>query len=91
VSYFLIFSSVLCAWAMLRMMGSERSLRIREIEARVKKAAEPPPPPSNEPIAVGGPAPATPPAQPTQPKPAAAKPPQKPAAKAPAASSKQKH
>ena len=86
--YFLIFSSVLCGWAMLRLMGGERAQRIREIEARVRKAAEPPPPPTDEPIAVGGPAPVTPPAQP---KAAAAKPAQKPAPKTAAPAAKQKH
>jgi len=44
MNYFIILGCVVCGWAMLRMMGTERSLMLRDLEARHrrehKKAAQ---------------------------------------------------
>ena len=58
MNYFLVISCVVCGWAMLRVIGSERSHLIQDLEARARKAAEKPPPKPEEPLSVGGPAPA---------------------------------
>jgi hypothetical protein len=69
MNYFIITGCVVCGWAMLRMMGAERSRMVRDLEVRhrreAKKAAET----SNaDPSAAGIPPPAAkpPPAQPAK-------------------------
>jgi hypothetical protein len=89
MTFFLVLSCVVCAWAMLRVVGGERTQGIREIESRLKKEAEKPKVDPDEPITVGGPdsmpqamgaaKPAPPPAKPSPP---AAKKPPAPAQKA---------
>jgi hypothetical protein len=49
MTYFLIFSCVVAGWAMLRMMGSERTQMIKDLETQLrreekqKSAAQPAP------------------------------------------------
>jgi hypothetical protein len=49
MTWFLVISCVVCGWAMLRIIGSERTTLIAELEARLKKEAPPPPPPPADP------------------------------------------
>ncbi len=86
MTFFLVLSCVVCAWAMLRVVGGERTQQIREIESRLKKQAEKPKVDPDEPIVVGGPDPmphstgaAKPPPPPAKPTPPAAKKPAAPA------------
>jgi len=44
MTWFLIASCVLSAWAMLRLMGSERTQMLRDLETRLRN--EPPPAPA---------------------------------------------
>jgi hypothetical protein len=49
MTYFLTFSCVIGGWAMLRMMGTERTEMMRELEMRLRQeqqTASPPPPPA---------------------------------------------
>jgi hypothetical protein len=38
MTYFLIFSGVICAWAMLRLMGDERTRMLQDQEATLRAA-----------------------------------------------------
>ena len=40
MNYIILTSCVLCGWAMLRMMGSERSQMLRELEIRLWREAK---------------------------------------------------
>jgi len=40
MNYFIITGCVVCGWAMLRMMGTERSQMLRELEARLRREAK---------------------------------------------------
>jgi hypothetical protein len=40
MSYFLVIGCILCVWAVLLVMGSERTQRVREIEKRVRSQAK---------------------------------------------------
>jgi 16S rRNA U1498 N3-methylase RsmE len=40
MNYFIIFGCVVCGWAMLRMMGTERSQMLRDMEARLRREAK---------------------------------------------------
>jgi hypothetical protein len=88
MTYFLIISCVVSGWAMLRLMGSERTQMIKELEADLRKQQEleqqnsPPPAETAEPL------PAATPPKAAAPKPAPPKPTVP--AKAPAAT-KSKH
>jgi hypothetical protein len=39
MTYFLIISCVLCGWAMLRVMGSERAYLVKELERNLRREA----------------------------------------------------
>lgn len=50
MTYFLVIGCVVCGWAMLRIIGAERTIRLDELEARMKaEAPKPPPPPKPTP------------------------------------------
>ncbi|MGA2442470.1 MAG: hypothetical protein ABSH08_16070 [Tepidisphaeraceae bacterium] len=66
MNYFLIIGCVVCGWAMLRMMGTERSQMLRDLEARHRRESKKAAQNSNaDPFAIGSPsgAPKPPPTQ----------------------------
>jgi hypothetical protein len=40
MTYFIAFACVVCAWAVLRLLGSERAALMADMESRVRKAAK---------------------------------------------------
>jgi len=40
MNYFLVISCVLCGWAMLRLMGSERAHLVKELERNLRREAK---------------------------------------------------
>ncbi|MGD0139818.1 MAG: hypothetical protein ABSD28_13145 [Tepidisphaeraceae bacterium] len=69
MNYFIITGCVVCGWAMLRMMGTERSQMLRELEARLRREAKKAAQTSNaDPSTVGSvpPVPKPPPPQPAK-------------------------
>jgi hypothetical protein len=54
MTWFFVCGAVLCGWAMLRTMGSERERRLREREAAAAANQAPPPSPApSKPAAPG--------------------------------------
>jgi hypothetical protein len=90
MTFFLILSCVVCAWAILRVVGGERTQQIRAIESRLKKEAEKPKVDPDEPIVVGGPDPMPQSSGPAKPPPPA-KPTPPAAKKLPASAQNAKH
>jgi hypothetical protein len=44
MNYFLVISCVLCGWAMLRVMGSERAQLVKDLEKNLRREARRAPP-----------------------------------------------
>jgi len=40
MNYFLIIGCVLCGWAMLRVIGSERAQMVKDLERRLRREAK---------------------------------------------------
>jgi hypothetical protein len=40
MNYFLVISCVVCGWAMLRLMGSERAQMVRDLERQLRREAK---------------------------------------------------
>jgi hypothetical protein len=56
MSYFLVISCVFCAWAMLRVVGDERTQMVKEVERQVRRVAKTAlPAPAGPPIAASPP------------------------------------
>jgi hypothetical protein len=54
MNYFLVISCVLCGWAMLRVMGSERAQLVKDLEKNLRREARRAPPAPN-PVATNSP------------------------------------
>jgi hypothetical protein len=55
MTYFLIISCVLCGWAMLRVIGSERVHLVKELERNLRREARMAPAAPNPPAAEDSP------------------------------------
>lgn len=58
MDYFLLIGCVLCGWAMLGLIGDERTHLVKELDRRLRREARAAPPPPPPPSAADAAAPA---------------------------------